>query len=82
MFGGKDVQVPVDQNAPAIEAALEEAGNEDYTIVTLPDANHLFQKAEIGSLSEYSTLEPVFTPDFVPTLVEWLETHVTLEAAA
>lgn len=82
VFGGKDVQVPVEQNAPAIEAALEEAGNEDYTVVTLPDANHLFQAAEIGSLSEYSTLAPELTPDFVPTLVEWLETHVTLQPAA
>ncbi|MCA0457780.1 MAG: alpha/beta hydrolase [Chloroflexi bacterium] len=78
VFGGKDVQVPAEQNAPAIEAALAEAGNEDVTIVTLPDANHLFQQAEIGSLSEYAQLDPVFTEDFVPTLVEWLQAHVTL----
>lgn len=79
VFGGKDVQVPAEQNAPAIEAALEEAGNEDYTVVTLPEANHLFQRAVIGSLSEYSTLDPVLTDDFVPTLVEWLQTRVTLQ---
>ena len=78
VFGGKDVQVPAAQNAPAIEAALKEAGNEDVTIVTLPDANHLFQKAESGSLSEYAQLEPVFTEDFIPTLVEWLQARVTL----
>ncbi len=80
IYGGKDVQVPADQSIPALEAALKKAGNTDYKIVTLPDANHLFQKANTGALSEYSTLEPVLTPDFVSAMVDWLKTHVTLSA--
>ncbi len=79
VFGGKDVQVPAAQNAPALEVALQQAGNSDYEIVTLADANHLFQSAETGAITEYATLKAEFTSDFVPTLVEWLQTHVTLQ---
>lgn len=78
IFGEKDVQVDAEQNAPALEAALAEAGNEDYEIVVLPNANHLFQEAETGGLNEYGTLPAEFTPDFVPTILDWLSTHVTV----
>jgi pimeloyl-ACP methyl ester carboxylesterase len=78
LFGGKDVQVDAEQNAPAVEAALAEAGNEDYEVVVLPNANHLFQEAETGGLSEYATLPAEFAPDFLPTILEWLQAHVTI----
>jgi pimeloyl-ACP methyl ester carboxylesterase len=80
VFGGKDVQVDAEQNAEPLQAALEEAGNEDFEIVTLPNANHLFQEAETGGLSEYGRLPAEFTPDFLPTVAEWLLQHVTLPA--
>jgi uncharacterized protein len=78
VYGGKDLQVNAAQNAPALEAALLEAGNEDYTIVTLPDANHLFQAADTGSFSEYAELSAEFTPELLPTLIEWLHARVTV----
>lgn len=78
IFGGLDVQVDAEQNAPAVEAALAEAGNEDVTIVVLPDANHLFQAATTGAVSEYATLPPEFTPDLIPTILDWLATRVTV----
>jgi uncharacterized protein len=78
IFGEKDVQVDAEQNAPALEASLTEAGNEDYEIVVLPNANHLFQEADTGSPSEYGTLPAEFTPNFLPTILDWLETHVTI----
>ena len=78
IFGGKDIQVDAEQNAPAVEAALAEAGNEDYEIVVLPDANHLFQAADTGSLAEYSTLAGEFTPELLPTIIGWLHEHVSV----
>jgi uncharacterized protein len=72
LFGGKDVQVVADQNEPALRAALERAGDPDVEVVVFPDANHLFQSAQNGSIEEYSTLPAAFTPDLLPTLVEWL----------
>jgi pimeloyl-ACP methyl ester carboxylesterase len=78
VFGGKDVQVPPDQEAPALEKALERAGNEDFEIVILPDANHLFQESETGALIEYGQLPASFTPDFLPTLIAWLSEHASV----
>ena len=55
-----------------------QVGNEDVEIVVLPDANHLFQSADTGSTTEYETLADEFTPDLLPTIVDWLERHGTL----
>ncbi len=76
LFGGKDVQVVASQNAPAMEAALEQAGNADFEIVILPNANHLFQEAVTGTVAEYATLGTEFTPDFLPTIVDWVLARV------
>jgi pimeloyl-ACP methyl ester carboxylesterase len=77
-FGGKDTQVPADQNSIPFEAAMIQAGNTDYKIVYLPDANHLYQAADTGAFSEYTKLKPEFTPDFLPALGDWLLAHVKL----
>lgn len=78
IFGSKDVQVDAEENAPVLEAALEQADNQDYEIVILPNANHIFQDAETGAYSEYSTLPAEFTPDLLPTILEWLHEHVEI----
>lgn len=78
IFGGKDIQVDAEQNAPALEAALDEVGNTDYEIVTLPTANHLFQDAKTGGVSEYGILPAEFVADFLPTVADWILAHVTL----
>ncbi len=76
IFGGLDTQVDADLTAPAVEAALQAAGNTDYTIVTLPEANHLMQEAVTGDVSEYGTLKQEFAPDFLTTLTDWVMKHV------
>ncbi len=82
LFGGKDVQVDAGQNAPAMTARLIEGGNRNFSVVVLPDANHLFQKANTGAPSEYASLPPEFTPDFLPSVISWLSLHVTLEPSS
>jgi pimeloyl-ACP methyl ester carboxylesterase len=72
VFGGKDVQVVLEQNEPALRAALEAAGNEDHGTIIFPDANHLFQTAETGAIEEYGSLAPEFTPGFVDAIVDWV----------
>jgi pimeloyl-ACP methyl ester carboxylesterase len=72
IFGGKDVQVLADSNATALQEALEIAGNDDVEIVTIPDANHLFQSAGSGAFAEYSQLEPKFIDGFTETVVDWM----------
>jgi hypothetical protein len=75
IYGGRDVQVVASQNAPALADALEDAGNADHRVVTIADANHLFQRARTGAFSEYGELEPVFHPDVLPLLVDWVTSH-------
>ena len=72
VFGGKDVQVPAVAEAAALGDALTAAGNHDFTIVTVPDANHLFQHATTGALDEYARLDQMFTPDLLPLVTDWI----------
>jgi hypothetical protein len=78
LFGDKDVQVDAAQNAGPLEAALAEAGNTDVTIVTLAGANHLFQAANTGAVSEYASLPGEFTPELIPEILDWLLARVTV----
>jgi len=82
VFGGLDMQVPDEQNAPPFEAAMQAAGNTDYTVVILPDANHLMQSAVTGGSNEYGTLAQEFTPDFLPTVTAWILERVDVQAAS
>jgi len=72
IFGGLDVQVLADQNADALEAALRDAGNPNFTIITIPEANHLFQQAISGSITEYSSLPAEMMPELLTAIVEWV----------
>ena len=72
VFGELDVQVPAEPNAAAIDQALEEAGNPDYTVIVLPGVNHLFQSAETGSVSEYVLLDAGFAPGLLDTVTDWI----------
>jgi pimeloyl-ACP methyl ester carboxylesterase len=62
MNGTLDLQVPYQQNLPAIEAGLKRAGNKDYEIVPMPGLNHLFQTAKTGGPSEYAASEETVNP--------------------
>jgi hypothetical protein len=77
IYGGKDTQVPAQQNAPALSGELGTQARALSTVVVLPDANHLFQAATTGSPNEYPTLAQTFTPDFLPTLVDWVKARTS-----
>ena len=79
LFGGKDVQVDAATNEAALLADLEVAGNDDVTTMVLPDANHLFQEAGTGAMSEYMKLDPVFVDGFVDTVVDWFVERAGVE---
>jgi uncharacterized protein len=72
IFAALDAQVDLDENLPAFEAALAAAGNDDVTVVVLPEANHLFQRAETGALDEYLRLEMAFLPELPQAITAWL----------
>ena len=67
--GTLDTQVPAKQNLPAIAAALTTA---DYTIVNLPQLNHMLQTARTGSPNEFATIEETVSPLVLDTIGDWL----------
>jgi len=70
--GGKDSQVPPEQNLPAIRAALEQAGNKHFEVVELPGLNHLFQTAKTGAPAEYAQIEETISPVALDKMAGWI----------
>lgn len=72
LFGEKDLQVPYEQNYPAVEEALKAGGHEDYALMELPDLNHLFQPAETGAPAEYGQIETTMAPEALEIIGDWI----------
>ena len=72
LFGGKDLQVPTEPNRRVMEEVFAKSGLKDYRIVVMPGANHLYQQANTGSVSEYTTLKKEFVPGFLDLLTTWI----------
>jgi fermentation-respiration switch protein FrsA (DUF1100 family) len=67
VYGGKDLQVPADQNAEALRRIRPEA-----EIVVLPGLNHLMQTAATGLPGEYATIEETISPTALSLVVDWI----------
>jgi len=76
LFGGKDLQVPADENWKAMESAFVAGGHGDYTLKILPNLNHLFQNAETGAPSEYGKIEETFSEEALAIITEWIEQRI------
>ncbi|UCG49125.1 MAG: alpha/beta hydrolase, partial [Phycisphaerales bacterium] len=79
LFGELDRQVPAEVNRTAILDVLKRSGNDDYTLKTIPKANHLFQSANTGSPSEYMSLEKQFAPGFLEFMSDWVLRRVDID---
>ena len=60
-------------NHPPIRKALEEAGNQDFTIKELEGLNHMFQESETGSMMEYAEIEQTFSPMALEEISSWIK---------
>jgi pimeloyl-ACP methyl ester carboxylesterase len=80
VFGEKDVQVVAHAEAPRLEAALAAAGNTRSRVVVLAGANHMFQAAGTGAVSEYGSLPAAFTPELLPLVTGWIAGVTGLDA--
>lgn len=72
IIGEKDLQVSAKENLAAIEKALKEGGNGHFTVKELPGLNHLFQKAQTGSPSEYSKITETINPAALNLISGWI----------
>jgi uncharacterized protein len=75
--GERDIQVPAKENLEAIRQALESGGNKDYTVLMLPNLNHLFQTAETGAISEYEQIEETLSVLALDTVSNWILKHTS-----
>ena len=73
--GALDVQVPPEQNLPAITWELEAGANKDYEVVKLAGLNHFFQTATTGAPSEYGEIEETISPAVLNLMAEWITRH-------
>lgn len=71
LFGEKDTQVTEELNRAPIENALNSAGV-SYEVKVVEEANHLFQKANTGMVSEYALLEKEFVNGFLEIISGWV----------
>ncbi len=73
--GEKDLQVVVDVNLPAIEAALQRGGNTGSRCVRLAGLNHLFQECTTGSPMEYQMISQTCAPEALEIMAAWIKEH-------
>ena len=78
VIGSKDAQVPPKENLNGMAEALKAGGNNQYTLLELPDLNHLFQTAGTGAVSEYDQLEEIIAPSALITVTHWLMVQMRL----
>ncbi|MBW7876192.1 MAG: alpha/beta fold hydrolase [Candidatus Cloacimonetes bacterium] len=70
--GELDTQIPAKASLDLIKTALTNAGNHNVTVHSLPNLNHLFQKAVSGEVSEYATIEETINPTVLKIITDWL----------
>lgn len=73
--GDLDTQILAQVNLPAIEQALREGANPDFTVKELPRLNHFFQTAQTGNINEYAFIEETMSPVALETMATWIETR-------
>lgn len=74
--GGKDLQVPAEENIDAIKRALKKAGNTRVTTKIYPELNHLFQHATTGLMNEYGESTETMAPIVLETVGDWIVNQV------
>jgi pimeloyl-ACP methyl ester carboxylesterase len=70
IIGSKDLQVPAEQNLPALREALK--SDHEAQVIELADLNHLFQTAKTGVPSEYSEIEETVSPGALDLITRWI----------
>jgi alpha/beta superfamily hydrolase len=72
IYGEKDVQVPAKENIEAINNIIGEGENTDYTIIEIPNVNHLFQYCETGYPSEYGISKQSMVAEVLNIISDWI----------
>jgi hypothetical protein len=77
-YGEKDTQVPAAIHAAAIGTTFAQKGHGKPMVIEVPDANHLFQHATTGQVSEYAEIEETMMPATLARIVDWIRKMTAL----
>ena len=76
-FGEKDTQVDPIQGAEAYKRALTKAGNKNFRVEIIPDADHSMILSETGSMEERRRRSARewqnYAPEYFEIMEEWLK---------
>jgi hypothetical protein len=75
LFGELDNNILAEKNKAAWDAALAASGNQDYTSMILPRANHIMLEARVGNNAEMASLER-FVPTYFTAVHDWLAKRI------
>jgi pimeloyl-ACP methyl ester carboxylesterase len=75
LYGQKDLQVAPKANLPLLQKALHDSMNTQAETRELPELNHMFQHAYMGTPAEYAAIEETFSPDALALIVDWVKGH-------
>ena len=70
MYGGNDFQATAEDHEKPVTEALDKAGNKDYKVEIIPNANHYFSDADHWGWA--------FSPGVLVTMTDWIFPHVGL----
>jgi pimeloyl-ACP methyl ester carboxylesterase len=76
-FGEKDTQVDPVQGAEAYQKALEKAGNKNFRVELVPNADHNIILCKTGSMKERNNRSSKewqnYAPEYLETMEKWLK---------
>lgn len=72
LYGGKDLQVPGEENSAALRALLPREASVPQEVQILRGLNHLFQECRKGTPEEYGTIEQTISPKVLKIVSSWL----------
>jgi pimeloyl-ACP methyl ester carboxylesterase/ketosteroid isomerase-like protein len=77
LYGEMDMNVPTARSVPMLDAALKRAGNRDYTITVLPNANHGLAEVPVVRSSEPPRVRR-YASGYMDGIANWLLKRVSL----
>ncbi|KXI30254.1 alpha/beta hydrolase family protein [Paraglaciecola hydrolytica] len=70
--GERDMQVASKDNLTGIKQIMANTANQDVTVLSLPELNHLFQQAPTGHPAEYAQISETLNPAALAHISDWL----------
>jgi uncharacterized protein len=72
IHGDLDFFIMTTTALPKMKQGLIMAGNQDVTIIEIPNQNHWFQECKTGALSEYSSIQETMAASTLKLMTDWI----------